>query len=430
MSQTLIKVENVSKKFCRSLKRSLWYGMKDLGHELIGNSNDNHRHLRKDEFWAINDVSIKLKRGEFVGLIGRNGAGKTTLLRMLNGLIKPDRGRIEMNGRIGALIALGAGFNPILSGRENVYVNASVLGIKKKEIDKKFEEIIEFAELGEFIDMPVQSYSSGMAIRLGFSVATALQPDVLLLDEVLAVGDTKFRSKCLQRIKTIKDRGGAILLVTHALEQVAYFCDRALLLNKGELLVDGGTKETLHCYINIPEDKPLAMKQNKTIDIEAEENFKKSLLYNQYETRWGDRAATITDVELVQKGQKSLDTLSPGIMAELILNISFLNDINEPIYGLSIKSPKGDIIFSINSRQLLGPSGVPPQKKGDQLKICFSFVPFLDAGNYLISVGIASDTDSGIQPHDRRYDSISLKIGHPITSEGDIAMNPSFRIIT
>src|SRR5580658_5961431 len=154
MSDILVKVEGVRKKFCRSLKKSLWYGLKDMAAEMVGGSLQ-HDHLRKDEFWAVNDVSFELKRGECLGLIGRNGAGKTTLLKLLNGLIKPDHGRIEMRGRVGALIALGAGFNPILTGRENIYVNGSVLGLTKKEIDEKIEEIIDFADIRDSIDSPV-----------------------------------------------------------------------------------------------------------------------------------------------------------------------------------------------------------------------------------------------------------------------------------
>jgi len=196
MSETLIRVENVSKKFCRSLKKSLWYGMRDLSKEVLGRRHGGDGELRPDEFWSVNDVSFELKRGECLGLIGPNGAGKSTLLKMLNGLIKPDQGRIEMRGRVGALIELGAGFNPILSGRENIYVNGSVLGLAKEEIDQKLDEIIEFSELDEFIDSPVQNYSSGMKVRLGFAVAAHMKPDILLIDEVLAVGDIGFRTKC------------------------------------------------------------------------------------------------------------------------------------------------------------------------------------------------------------------------------------------
>ena len=160
-NEVLIKVDGVSKKFCRSLKKSLWYGLKDIASEAAGRRSGDDR-LRPEEFLAVNDVSFEVKRGECLGLIGRNGAGKTTLLKMLNGLIKPDKGRIEMRGRVGALIALGAGFNPILTGRENIYVNGSVLGLTKREIDHKIDKIIDFSEIRDFIDVPVQSYSSGM----------------------------------------------------------------------------------------------------------------------------------------------------------------------------------------------------------------------------------------------------------------------------
>ena len=233
MSHTLIKVENISKKFCRSLKRSLWYGVKDLGSELIGRNNS-HKSLRKEEFWALQDISFELKRGDTLGLIGRNGAGKTTLLRMLNGLIKPDGGRIEIRGRMQALIALGAGFNPVLTGRENIYVNASVLGIPKAEIDRRFDEIVDFSGIEEFIDTPVQSYSSGMAVRLGFAVAAHMEPDILLVDEVLAVGDEGFQSKCLNKIGELKKRGTAIILVSHNMHTISTFANRVVLMNNGK----------------------------------------------------------------------------------------------------------------------------------------------------------------------------------------------------
>src|SRR5210317_2241023 len=180
MSDVLIKVENVSKKFCRDLKKSLWYGVKDIAGELSGRGTSRNA-LRPGEFWSVKDISFELKRGECLGLIGANGAGKSTLLKMLNGLIKPDQGRISMRGRVGALIELGAGFNPILTGRENIYVNGAVLGFTKEEISRKFDEIVEFAELDEFINTPVQNYSSGMKVRFGFAVAAQMEPDILLI---------------------------------------------------------------------------------------------------------------------------------------------------------------------------------------------------------------------------------------------------------
>lgn len=238
MSDTLVKVENVSKKFCRSLKKSLWYGVQDLGHELLGHRHGGNGSLRPDEFWALKDISFELERGECLGLIGHNGAGKTTLLRMLNGLIKPDAGRIEMHGRVGALIALGAGFSPVLTGRENVFVNAAILGLNKNVVDRKMEEIIDFAEIGEFIDSPVQTYSSGMNVRLGFAVAAILiKPDILFLDEVLAVGDIGFAIKCLNAVRQIT-RDAAVVFVSHNMQYISSFCTRVMVIKHGNVLLD------------------------------------------------------------------------------------------------------------------------------------------------------------------------------------------------
>ncbi|KAA5546126.1 ABC transporter ATP-binding protein [Roseiconus nitratireducens] len=253
--QVLVDVRGVRKKFCRSLKRSLWYGVKDIAGELVPASrpsasqpHDSSRsELRKDEFWAVDGVSFQLRRGECLGLIGHNGAGKTTLLKMLNGLIKPDGGQISMRGRVGALIALGAGFNPILSGRENIYVNAAVLGLSKRETEDKLDEIIDFTEIEEFIDSPVQSYSSGMQVRLGFAVATALDPDVLILDEVLAVGDATFRAKCFARIGKVLDRA-AVIFVSHSESQVQRICNRGLFMSKGRPEYLGDTASALIAY--------------------------------------------------------------------------------------------------------------------------------------------------------------------------------------
>jgi ABC-type polysaccharide/polyol phosphate transport system ATPase subunit len=280
--EVLVRVEGVSKKFCRSLKKSLWYGVCDIAGELspfgrrprvagsglrvAGNGTDGEtselvtRHsslvtpeardedLRDGEFYAVRDVSFELRRGECLGLIGHNGAGKTTLLKMLNGLIKPDAGTITMRGRVGALIALGAGFNPILTGRENIYINGSVLGLSKKEIDAKIDEIIDFAEIGEFIDSPVQNYSSGMQVRLGFAVATALDPDILILDEVLAVGDARFQAKCLKRITQMFSRC-CVIFVSHQAHIVQMICSRVLWMRKGETVEEGAPTEVLQAYL-------------------------------------------------------------------------------------------------------------------------------------------------------------------------------------
>ena len=254
--EVLIKVDNVSKKFCRDFKKSLWYGLKDTATDIfrLGAVQDSERSsasLRPSEFWANQNISFEVKRGECLGLIGHNGAGKTTLLKMLNGLIKPDSGSIEMRGRVSALIALGAGFNPILTGRENVYVNGSILGLHKKEIDAKLDEIVDFAELEDAIDAPVRTYSSGMQVRLGFAVAAILvQPDVLILDEVLAVGDMSFTIKCLNVVRQLVEHS-AVVFVSHNVQMVSQFCSDIMLLADGKVQIyTSNVSEGIDAYLS------------------------------------------------------------------------------------------------------------------------------------------------------------------------------------
>ena len=235
MSETLIKVENVSKKFCLDLKTSLWYGLKDMSMEMTGKERKDNNQLREKEFWAVKDISFEVKRGECLGIVGRNGAGKSTLLKMLNGLIKPDQGRIEMYGRVGALIELGAGFNPILTGRENILNNAAVLGFSKEETYQKLDAIIDFSEIRDFIDTPVQNYSSGMKVRLGFAVAAQMEPDILLIDEVLAVGDMGFVLKCFNKMDQLLNNT-ALIFVSHSMPQVSRICTELVVLSKGEAI--------------------------------------------------------------------------------------------------------------------------------------------------------------------------------------------------
>lgn len=230
-SQVLLSVKEVSKKFCRDLKRSLLYGVQDIASEVVGTREKSQR-LRQKEFWALKDVSFELRRGEALGLVGANGSGKTTLLRIISGLIKPDSGSVEVKGRVAPLIALGAGFIPILTGRENIYANMSILGLSKKEIDERFQDVIDFAEIGDAIDAPVQSYSSGMAARLGFASAIHTDPDILLIDEVLAVGDIKFKSKCHRRLHELRQNGTSFVLVSHQPQSILNVCNQAVYLLK------------------------------------------------------------------------------------------------------------------------------------------------------------------------------------------------------
>ena len=248
MSEVLIKAENVSKKFCLSLKRSLWYGVNDIASALNPfnrgkkpsgqETGESMPPLRQGEFWAVQNLSFELKRGECLGLLGHNGAGKSTTLKILNNLVPPDTGRITMRGRVAAIIELNAGFNPILSGRENIYNQAALLGFSKEETAAKFDRIVEFSEIGDFIDMPVQNYSSGMRVRLGFSIAAQMEPDVLLIDEVLAVGDVAFRFKCLNRIGELI-KNCAVIFVSHSIPQIHRICTHVITLSKGKTIFAG-----------------------------------------------------------------------------------------------------------------------------------------------------------------------------------------------
>lgn len=237
-SDIILSVQGVSKKFCRDLKRSLFYGVQDIATELVGLGGESKK-LRTKEFWALRDVSFELHRGQALGLLGANGSGKTTLLRILSGLIRPDTGSVEVKGRLAPLIALGTGFNPILTGRENVYVNMSILGLSKKEIDQRFEDVVDFAEIGYAINAPVQSYSSGMAARLGFACAVHIEPDILLIDEVLAVGDIKFRMKCYRRLAKLRENGTTFILVSHNPPAILNVCQSAIYLSMGQLVATG-----------------------------------------------------------------------------------------------------------------------------------------------------------------------------------------------
>jgi ABC-type polysaccharide/polyol phosphate transport system ATPase subunit len=242
-----VVIDNVSKKYCKSLKRSMLYGMHDIGRNLMGMSS-NPQVLRKDEFFAVKDVSFKLKRGETLGILGINGSGKSTLLKMINGIFWPDKGRIAISGKVGALIEVGAGFHTALTGRENVYINAAIYGMSREEIDEKFDDIVSFADIGDFIDVPVKHYSSGMFVRLGFSAAVHCNPDILVVDEVLAVGDLAFIEKCQEYIKRLLEKGVTLVLVSHNLRLMAAMCSRAIVLNQGRMVMDGDVNSAIRKY--------------------------------------------------------------------------------------------------------------------------------------------------------------------------------------
>jgi len=242
-----IRAQGLSKKFGLTLAQSMRYGLRDMAARVLGRGSEGDR-LREGEFWAVKDASFELRPGEALGVMGVNGSGKTTLLRVLNGVYAPDAGRAELHGRVGALIAAGAGFAPMLSGRENVYINGSLLGLATDEIDGLMDEIVAFSELGQFIDLPVRNYSSGMYVRLGFAIAALSRPDVLLMDEVLAVGDLNFQKKCFDHVLQLKRQGTAIVLVSHSPGAIWSVCDRGLFMDRGRVVLDGSVEDAIRAY--------------------------------------------------------------------------------------------------------------------------------------------------------------------------------------
>ena len=283
----LLSVEQLSKKFCRDLKRSVIYAGSDIVSELIGRSRSSD--LRYKEFYALENVTFSVKRGQAVGLVGANGSGKTTLLRVISGLLKPDSGRVCVLGTVAPLIALGAGFSPVLSGRENIYVNMAILGMTRDQINDVYEEVVNFAEIGDALEAPVQSYSSGMLARLGFACAIHTRPELLLIDEVLSVGDMSFRIKCYKRLAQMRQMGTSFLFVSHSPTAVQSICDSAVYLSKGKVLMIDSVAEVMRRY-------ELDLFSSKQVSISGDMTLmeKKSDLYIEHLSFRGSDGATMS----------------------------------------------------------------------------------------------------------------------------------------
>ncbi len=322
MSEIILKVNNLSKKYCRDLKRSMMYGCFDIIKDALAIPT-NHNKLRKNEFWSVSDISFDLKRGECIGIIGPNGAGKSTLLKMLNGIIKPDKGSISYKGRMGALIEVGAGFQPILTGRENIYINGSILGLSKTEIDRQFNNIVEFSGLEEFLDTPVKNYSSGMRVRLGFSIAAHLDPDILLVDEVLAVGDLAFQAKCRNRIMELVNRGTSIIFISHNMNLVNHLCSSVIVLQKGKAIQQLPSIEAIDKYKEICSNF-VSKKMNNTgeVIIESIETF---------------------------VNENKTNKLNPEEDLCVHINYNFIKCIDNPVFVIYITNSEGIHICSIRS---------------------------------------------------------------------------------
>ncbi|NJM18028.1 MAG: ATP-binding cassette domain-containing protein [Richelia sp. RM2_1_2] len=369
----ILSIENVSKKFCRNLKQAYVYGLKDIAAEVLGNNRASHK-LRKGEFWALNNVSIDLKRGESLGLIGVNGSGKTTLLRIISGLIKPDTGSVSIDGRISALIALGAGFNPLLSGRENVYVNMCILGLSRKEIDNFFEQVVDFAEVWDAIDAPVRTYSSGMRARLGFACAVYTNPDILLIDEVLAVGDARFRTKCYRKLNELREKGTSFVLVSHSSNAILNICNSTLYLSKGKAIIHDATELVISKYqedlLMIGSDAPKGAMANATHNSDDSEELH------------------ITSVFFKDDKGNTLNKLVCGKPAYLCIQCKAYKKVDSIIVGIIIREigNKTDSVLSINSERDKQHLEILPGEREIQLKMPYCG---LKPGIYTMKINIS-----------------------------------------
>lgn len=338
-----------------------------------------------EEFQALDDVSFEVKKGEFFGIIGRNGSGKSTLLKILAGIYQPDKGRVRVNGMISPFLELGIGFNPELSGRDNVYLNATVLGMTKKQIDEKFDDIVRFSELERFIDQKLKNYSSGMQVRLAFAVSIHANRDILLMDEVLAVGDSNFQYKCLAEFSKYRDMGRTVVLVTHDMLTAQKYCDRLMLLRNGKIEKIGNPQEVGNAYIfqNMSDEEKRILEEEKARRIKEK---------NLHSTAHSDpsfgKVARITDVEFLDKDGNKKNVFHLGDRVKILVYCDFFQEVKNPEFGIILKDDQGKEIFTTNTILKKIRSGiVGPGKK----EIVFDLGNILLLGNINVSAAIAEE---------------------------------------
>jgi lipopolysaccharide transport system ATP-binding protein len=360
MSEVMLEFDNVWKKFRRGeLKHdSLRDLIPHLGRRLLSGGNGNR--LREMEFWALKEVSFRIRRGEALGIIGPNGAGKSTILKLLSGILKPNAGAIRVNGRLSALIEIGAGFHPDLTGRENIYLNGAILGMRRDEINRKIGEIIDFSGLSEFIDTPVKRYSSGMYARLGFSVAAHVDPEILLVDEVLSVGDLNFQQRCLRKITEVVKRGTTVIFISHNIPSVMVLCPRTILLSRGEIQRFGDSREVCRYYYSS--------------NAEAQQK--------------GGERLKVSGYELLSAGDSPSAAFQAGEWATFKVSVQSFYDVKDLIMGFLIKRDDGVMVFDANSDKVA--DRYYSFSAGETKEIKIRFRANLPAGTYYLGVHFVS----------------------------------------
>jgi len=376
---TVLRVENVSKQYrtyarpADRLKESLTRG----------------RWRRHKEFWALRDVSFELEKGTTVGIVGPNGCGKSTLLQIIAGTLEPTHGDVQHEGRIAALLELGAGFDPEFTGIENIYMNASLLGLSRRATDALLPKIERFAEIGEFVYQPVKTYSSGMYVRLAFSIAASVEPEILLVDESLAVGDAVFQHRCLRRIEDLQEQGTTVLFVSHDLAAVRALCSRAILLNGGRIVADGAPLDVLNCYQGIIMEREQAYEAEADSRTgESQSNVEDVGAPLSYTYRHGNRGAEIVAAELTDATRRPVEIIETGESLLMRMLVRTKRDIEDPIIGFLIRNRHGISAFGTNTKENQIEFGAV--RRGDLLEVIFSFDCWLGVDHYSISCAVHS----------------------------------------
>ncbi|MBN1445116.1 MAG: ABC transporter ATP-binding protein [Candidatus Omnitrophica bacterium] len=430
-TETIISFKGVSKKFRKSLKQSMLYVFQDITKNIFGIPARTEI-LKPGEFWALDNVSFEVKKGETLGIIGPNGAGKTTILKLLANIILPDKGSIEIEGKVGSLIEIGAGFHPMLTGRENIYVNGAIFGMSKKEIDKRMEDIIEFADIGDFIDSPVKYYSSGMYVRLGFSIAVHSEPDILLIDEVLAVGDLPFQNKCFNKIKQLKNASKTIIIVSHNLHLMERNTERIIIMGKGtidsvEKPVDAIDKYLF--YLSTHESvkhQTEYLKEKQELSSFSDDVCKNKKNYNNNEFRYGNGKAQIIDFMILNNQGKEVTTILSNETIIFRMKVKFYQQIEKPVFGMEIRTSDGFRIYGTSS--YYHGIEIKPQMENDIVSVEFKMNFSLQNGNYFLYAGVSEFLNDEVIPLDRRVDFIYITVTSKNNDTGIVNLNTQIEI--
>lgn len=366
--------------------------------------------LSKDHY-ALNDVSIQVKRGETVGIIGTNGSGKSTILKIITGVLNPTMGEVSIDGRISALLELGAGFNMEYTGIENIYLQGTMAGYTKEEVDQKMQQILDFADIGEFVHQPCKTYSSGMFVRLAFAVAINIEPEILIVDEALSVGDVFFQNKCYHKFEEFKKNGKTILMVSHDLSCISKYCDRVVLLNKGVKLAEGQPKEMIDIYkklmVNQYDENDAEKEDVVTADNNAE-NTKAKLTLNPHMVEYGNGMATIEDFAIMDENGLVTASVAKDTEFRIQMKVRFHQKIEDPIFAYTIKNIKGEELTGTNS--MLENIKTGQTADGDVYQITFTQTMMLQGGEYLLSFGCTGYHDGEFTVYHRLYDACNLTV--------------------